>query len=99
MTLKRLVLHPAATEEAEAAARWYRDRSRKAAVRFVSEFNQTIEQILTAPHRWPRGPHGIRKIKLPCFPFLIFYRESDDSIQILAIAHGRRRPDYWKSRL
>jgi hypothetical protein len=33
------------------------------------------------------------------FPFAIVYREKQDAIQILAIAHGHRRPKYWKRRL
>jgi plasmid stabilization system protein ParE len=44
-------LHPAAVEEAEAAARWYRERSPLAAKRFVDELYQVIDRILDAPHR------------------------------------------------
>jgi plasmid stabilization system protein ParE len=98
MTARRIFVHPAALEEAEAAARWYRDRSPRAAARFVEEINQVIDRILAAPQRWPRGPRGSRKVKLPCFPFLVIYRESNSAIQILAVAHGRRRPGYWKAR-
>jgi len=99
MTAKQLSFHPAAVEEAEAAARWYRERSPRAAARFVNELNQVFEKILDGPRRWPRGPSDTRRVKLPCFPFLVIYRESRDAIQILAIAHGRRSPNYWKSRL
>ncbi|HYL10488.1 MAG TPA: type II toxin-antitoxin system RelE/ParE family toxin [Candidatus Acidoferrales bacterium] len=98
MTLRKVVLHPAAVEEAEAAARWYRERSPRATGRFIDEINQVIDRILAAPQRWPQGPRGTRKVKLPCFPFLIIYRERGDTIQILAVAHGHRRPGYWKDR-
>jgi plasmid stabilization system protein ParE len=43
--------HPAAIEEAENAARWYRERSPRAAKRFVKEVNQEIEKIREAPGR------------------------------------------------
>jgi plasmid stabilization system protein ParE len=98
MTAKQVVFHPEAIEEAEAAARWYRERSPQAAARFVEEIHLVIDRILAGPARWPRGPHGTRKLKLPCFPFLVTYREVHDVIQILAIAHGRRLPGYWKKR-
>jgi toxin ParE1/3/4 len=98
MTAKQVLFHPAAIEEAEAAARWYRERSPRAAARFVDEVNQVIDKIVDAPQRWALGPHGIRRVKLPCFPFLVVYRESNDAIQILAVAHGHRRPNYWKTR-
>jgi plasmid stabilization system protein ParE len=99
MTAWQLYLHPAAVEEAEVAARWYRERSLRASARFVDEVNQTIDKIFGAPHRWPRGSNGTRKAKLPCFPFIVIYRASDEIIQILAVAHGRRRPGYWRNRL
>lgn len=99
MTVSQVSFHPDAIDEAEAAARWYRQRSARAAGRFVDEVNMAIDRIVAAPQRWPLGPLGTRKVKLPCFPFLIIYRESDPLVQILAIAHGRRRPHYWKSRV
>jgi plasmid stabilization system protein ParE len=99
MTAKRLSFHPTAIEEAEAATRWYRERSTRAAARFVSEIFDVIERILEAPERWPKGARGTREAKLPCFPFLVIYRESSGAIHILAVAHGRRRPGYWRSRV
>src|SRR5271170_6702726 len=99
MSSRDFYLHPAAIEEAEAAARWYRERSPLAAKRFVEELNQVIDRILEAPHRWPRSAIGTRKLNLPCFPFAVVYWESEGQIRILAVAHGRRQPGYWKSRL
>jgi len=98
MSVSSLSFHPAAIEEAISAAHWYRERSPMAATRFVTELDQAIDRILEAPHRWPRSARGTRKLKLPCFPFLVIYREVDRSILILAVAHGNRRPGYWKSR-
>ena len=94
----QVFLHPAAVEEAESAARWYHERSPRAATRFVEELIRVIDKIQAAPQRWPAGPRSTRKVKLPCFPFVVIYRESGDSIQILAMAHGRRRPGYWRNR-
>ena len=99
MTATQFLFHPAAIHEAESAARWYRERSLLAATRFVDELNQVIDKILEAPQRWPRGLRGTRKVKLPCFPFLVVYREEEGMVMVLAVAHGRRRPGYWKSRL
>ena len=99
MTPAQFSLHPAAIEEAESAARWYRERSQLAAGRFIDELNQVFDKIMDAPQRWPLGARGTRKVKLPCFPFLVIYREFDGVVMVLAIAHGRRRPGYWKNRL
>ena len=98
MNVRRVWVHPQAAAETEAAISWYREHSATAAERFVGEVNQVIDRILEAPKRWPTGFRSTRKVKLPCFPFLVIYRESDHIIEVLAIAHGRRRPGYWASR-
>jgi plasmid stabilization system protein ParE len=91
--------HPDAIEEALSAAHWYGERSRTTARRFVAELNRVIDNILEAPHRWPISARSTRKVKLPCFPYLVIYRANDEDILILAVAHGHRRPGYWKSRV
>jgi plasmid stabilization system protein ParE len=98
MIVRQLFFHPSAIDEGDAAARWYRERSARAAARFISEVFDVIDKVLATPQRWPAGAHGTRKAKLPCFPFIVIYREADHAIQILAIAHCRRRPGYWKRR-
>ena len=32
------------------------------------------------------------------FPYIIFYREMADRIDVIAIAHGARDPGYWLKR-
>ena len=99
MTAAQIAFHPAAIEEGVAAARWYRVRSRRAAERFVKEIRRALDRIADAPQRWLAGPQGTRKVRVICFPFLIIYRDTGENVQILAIAHARRRPGYWKGRL
>jgi len=93
------LIHPAAVAEAEKATRWYRERSARTAAQFVEEVNLAIDRIFAAPQHWPAGPHDTRKFLLHRFPFSVVYRELPATIQVLAIAHGRRRPGYWKTRI
>jgi len=93
------IIHPAAVEEAEKATRWYRERSACSAAQFVEEVNHAIDRILAAPERWPAGPYGTRKFLLHRFPYVVVYRELPSTIQVLAVAHGHRRPGYWKNRI
>jgi plasmid stabilization system protein ParE len=94
-----LLIHPAATAEAEKATRWYRERSARSAAQFVEEVNHALDRILAAPQRWPAGPSGTRKFLLHRFPYAVIYRELLSAIQVLAVAHGHRRPGYWKTRI
>ena len=90
--------HPAALEESTAAERWYRERSETAAAAFGAELDRAVEQIGDAPERWPRHGHGTRRFVLRRFPFSVIYRVGSAETEIIAVAHGRRRPDYWKGR-
>jgi len=91
-------LHPEAADEAEEAYRWYRERSQTAAMAFRTRLRQSIVLIAEAPERHRRYLHGTRRILLPRFPYLVVYRIADDGIEVVAVAHGRRRPGYWRDR-
>ena len=88
----------AALEEAEAAARWYADRSDTAAVAFSEELDADEEAIARWPDAWPRYEAGTRRYLLRRFPFSVIYRIEPHRILIVAVAHGHRRPGYWRSR-
>lgn len=94
----RVGFHPEAVEEAEAALIWYAKRSTRAAQRFLEELEFAIEVITEAPDRWPEFGHGTRRVILRRFPYLVIYRVLPDRVEILAVAHGRRRPGYWRGR-
>ena len=49
MNVVSFSFHPAALEEAVAAATWYRERSPLAAKRFIAELNRALDRIYDAP--------------------------------------------------
>ena len=91
-------LHPDAITEAKAAYEWYAERNPSAANAFISELNQAISQIQNGPELWTMHLRGTRKFLLRRFPYGVVYRIAQSNIQVIAVAHGRRRPGYWKSR-
>ena len=99
MARERIEIHPAALEELKSAVEWYLERSQPAAQEFVAEVDRALALVMASPRRWPVGEHDTRRFVLQRFPFAITYREKDSGIQILAFAHGHRRPGYWKERL
>jgi plasmid stabilization system protein ParE len=95
----RLEIHPRAAVEAGAARRWYAQRSPATAQRFVAELDRAIQRITAAPQQFPPYLHGTRVYRIPRFPYLIVYLEASGLVQVLAVAHGKRRPGYWRRRL
>ena len=88
-----------ALQEAEAAARWYAARSVAAAAAFSSEIDGAESAIVRLPEAWPPFDHGTRRYLLQRFPFSVVYRVEERRILIVAVAHARRRPGYWRSRI
>ena len=91
-------LHPQAIKEARAAREWYSARNAEAAEAFTAELDTAIQMIDEAPRRWPRYLGETRRYLLRRFPFFVVFREANDRIEILAIAHARRQPGYWLRR-
>ena len=99
MSSRHVDIHPEAIAEAQAANRWYRERSASAAEAYLAELDLAVEAIAENPEMWPRYVHGTRRYILHRFPFYLVYRETADRLEIIAVAHGRRKPGYWKNRI
>jgi toxin ParE1/3/4 len=95
---RRVVFHPQAEEETLHAVEWYAERSLIAARAFVEELNRMLLFAADSPEAWPIGPGGARRIVFPRFPFDLVFRVKDELIEIVAVAHQRRRPSYWLNR-
>ena len=96
---KLVEFHEEALAEVEAAFDWYLSKSERVATEFLEELDRAIEMIILSPERWLSATKGTRRYLLRRFPFAVVYRELPSVIQIVAVAHGRRRPGYWKKRV
>lgn len=92
-------LHPLAWLEIEGADDWYLQRSADASVDFIAAVSDAIDSICQALQRWPKYLHGTRRFVLHRFPFSIVYLDHADVVSIVAVAHNKRKPGYWKRRL
>ena len=90
--------HPLAADEAEAAERWYRERSETASARFRRELDRAVDLICERPEVGSSYLTSTRRFLLRRFPFFVVYRFLDERIEIVAVAHARRRPGYWRER-
>lgn len=91
--------HPDARVDAIEAYDWYAERSPMAADAFQAELERAGEAICRSPLIWGNYLFGTRRYLLKRFPYLVVYRVVDLRIEIIAVAHGRRRPGFWTHRL
>jgi toxin ParE1/3/4 len=98
--VRRVVLSPAARLELKAAADWYSEREAGLGAEFVLEVDRTLESLSEGALRHPSWQAGrpYRKAFVHRFPYVVFFVYDDSQVQILAVAHRRRKPGYWLTR-
>ena len=99
MPSKEVGLHEAALAEAQVAYDWYAAQDPTAADAFIDELDDAIGQIEAFPNLGGPYTSGTRRYVMKRFPFTVIYREQGRIIEIVAVAHGRRKPGYWKERI
>jgi plasmid stabilization system protein ParE len=90
--------HPGAIADVTEAREWYAVRSPLAARGFLLALNAAVTAVTEGPGRWPKGRFDSRRYVFPRrYPYTLVYRLGQPLL-IIAVAHHKRRPDYWKSR-
>ncbi|MBQ0753401.1 MAG: type II toxin-antitoxin system RelE/ParE family toxin [Gammaproteobacteria bacterium] len=91
--------HPAAEAEFLEAVGYYESKVPGLGGALIEEFEALAKLISESPKAWQVALQpAIRRAPLHRFPLSIVYRSVTGDFQILAIAHGRRRPQYWLDR-
>jgi plasmid stabilization system protein ParE len=71
-------------------------------VELVEEVDAAVMRAAEAPRSFPmlEDAPGVRRVLLSRFPYSIVFTETDDgSIHVVAIAHMKQRPLFWRRRL
>ena len=97
--MKALTFHPDADDEISEAAQYYEVRKDGLGSDFLGEVEQGLNQISTNPEASQRIGRRVRRKPLWRFPFNLIYAVYPDRIRIVACAHQKRRPFYWRKRL
>lgn len=91
-----------ATVELDEALTFYEGRAEGLGYRFLFEVQRAVAQFEAFPKSAPaivhrKVPPGTRQLVLATFPYTIVFSEPESTV--VAIAHQKRRPRYWLSRL
>ena len=99
MATPDIVFHRLADHEYRKAVTWYRLRSPNTASRFLAAVNYAIRRIEEGLNSLPIAVEAYRYVRVKKFPYTIVCRPRiDGDIEIVAVAHTSRRPQYWRRR-
>lgn len=92
---------PEAEAELQSAAVWYEQKRRGLGIEFVAVVDRAFDSILENPEACPawRADRPYRKHFLKRFPYVVLFRIDAPTVEIIAVAHAKRRPGYWLDRL
>ncbi|OFV96656.1 MAG: hypothetical protein A3H28_03680 [Acidobacteria bacterium RIFCSPLOWO2_02_FULL_61_28] len=95
----RYEFHPEAEQEFVEAAAYYERNVRGLGERFGSEVRHAIERLLEYPELGSPIDADLRRLLLTRFPYFLIYSFTADLLRVVAVAHARRRPGYWRTRV
>jgi toxin ParE1/3/4 len=97
--MTNVVFHPLAEQELVDAATYYEEQKLGLGLKYLKEVEHALRFFIRYPKAGSEVRVSIRRLVLPKFLYSLLYRVFEgDQIRILAIAHHRRRPQYWLNR-
>ena len=77
---------------------WYEVQQSGLGKRFAQALDLTKKRISIFPEISSEIAHGIRKAIIKGFPYGLIYSITEETIEIIAVAHSHREPMYWEDR-
>lgn len=89
----------AAQRELDEASLYFETRERGLGLRFLDAVGASLVLIQENPRAWQAIEDSIRRCKVFGFPYgVIFTIDASNDILVIAVAHERRLPGYWRER-
>lgn len=89
-----------AEQDLREASRYYRQIDPLLSRQFLEAFEQTMQNLIRFPLRYPTVWQNIHRIShLSKFPYSVYFLVEDNHIKILAVLHNSRHPDAMTGRI
>ncbi len=90
--------HDDAIAEYVAAVAWYERDYAGRGERFRAAVERTVADIGEGPQAFPKR-FGVHVVPVHRFPYVVFFEMVEvTTVRVLAVAHAKRRPGYWRER-
>lgn len=94
-----LFVHPGALADLNDAAAFYTERANnELGISLISEFERALGMLSGNPELGAVWRGSLRRFPLRRFPYSLVYQVKLQELRVIALAHQRRRPGYWKDR-
>jgi plasmid stabilization system protein ParE len=97
--VKPVIFLKEALEEMVEAARYYEQRRDGLGEAFLVRLRGAVGEIGERPKASPAVLGSVRRRLLLQFPYAVFFREDEEAVVVVAVAHTKRCPGYWTPRM
>lgn len=94
----RITVLKAALIDLDDAVEWYSKIQPELGKDLVLKFKEALTEIEQKPLLSQELNENFRKINLKRFPYKLVFKIIEQEIIIIAVAHHKRKPGYWKKR-
>jgi plasmid stabilization system protein ParE len=96
----KIEFHSRAAAELDEAVNYYNQQAPGLGRELADEVRGAVSRIQDRPEAWTLlSNDGIRRCVTHRFPYGIIYQVQPQRVVIIAVAHLRRRPGYWRPRV
>jgi toxin ParE1/3/4 len=93
-----------AEAEIAAAMDWHESEREGLGAEFLNEVRLAMQSLQTpgpecTPVKGVPKALGVKRKLVDRFPYVIIFVEFDAAVRVIAVAHGHRRPGYWRRRV
>jgi toxin ParE1/3/4 len=96
---RRLVIQPQAEMDLADAVMWYEDQRPGLGNQLLDEIELVMDRIRRSPLQFPEVGNRVRRALLRRFPYSVYFRLSDEAVEIVGVLHHHRDPRTWQRRI
>ena len=96
---RRLIVEPEAEQDISDGYGWYESRRTGLGPEFLQELESSLNRVVENPLSYTEVIEGVRRSVVRRFPYLIYYRITEQEIRVLAVLPAAQDPEYIESRL
>jgi len=95
----KIGFHPKASEEFIQSSEYYELQVTGLGEEFINEIERSTELLSENPKLGIELDQPFRRVLLHRFPYSLIYTIERDNLWVIAVAHQKLKPGYWKSRI
>lgn len=96
---RRLHLWDEADLDVLDAVAWYEGQRAGLGAELLIELDAVMQRIVQTPLQFPEIRENVRRALLHRFPYSVYFKVGDETVDVIAVLHQHRDPGTWGQRV